>query len=154
MPEIQSCALIVEKEPMATKRWLNQCRKELKMKLWVDDIRPAPDGTWKIARTTKSAIKAISSYHFDEISLDHDISHQVIMGQLSRPYPCGDCFCGVAYFIAEKYGCSNSKFSQPKIILHSANPIGAGEMWEIFDDKGLLTETNPQGIANRLEQEV
>lgn len=49
------------------------------MKLYVDDIRNAPDETWTVARSVDSAISFISQFgaEIDEISLDHDISHQV-----------------------------------------------------------------------------
>lgn len=57
------------------------------MKLWVDDERPAPDRTWRVARTSADAIDVL--YHqgceppnlksgesddwIEEISLDHDL---------------------------------------------------------------------------------
>jgi hypothetical protein len=48
-------------------------------------FRNAPDESWTVARTITAAISAIATFHFDVISLDHDISHQVVMGGLSRP---------------------------------------------------------------------
>src|ERR1035441_7784613 len=95
-------------------------------KLFVDDIRQAPDETWTVARTVTVAISAIAAFHFDVISLDHDISHQVAMGGLSRPYPCGETFTPVAQFIAEKYNPDGPAWKiRPKIIIHTANPAGA-----------------------------
>lgn len=144
------------------------------MKLWVDDIRNAPDDTWTVARTASSAIRAIARFNFDVISLDHDISHQVAVGSLSRPYPCEETFQAVAYFIAEKYWTHRPlpstedeyKFqvrqtlsvarplAGPKVIIHSSNPTGGAEMAKILSDSGIRVEMQPMGAVNRLENEV
>lgn len=119
------------------------------MKLWVDDIRNAPGDDWVVARTITDAIRTIAKFDLDEISLDHDISHQVGMGALSRPYPCPECFCAVAYFLSAK------KFLIPtKITIHTANPVGGEEMMKIFLDSGILAELRPMGMINRLEMEA
>lgn len=75
------------------------------MKLFIDDIRNAPDDKWSVARTVSEAIRFIAFFgkEIEEISLDHDISHQVGMGKLSRPYPCEETFAAVAYYIREYY---------------------------------------------------
>lgn len=119
------------------------------MKLFIDDIRNAPDDSWTVARTVTEAIRALNRFSFDEISLDHDISHQVTIGNLGRPYPCEECFCAVAYFIG-----SMSKTSTPKITLHTSNPVGADEMKAILKDYKLESEVKLSGISNRLEMEV
>lgn len=125
------------------------------MKLFVDDIRNPPDDTWMLARTVTSAIHALSMFEFDEISLDHDISHQVVVGALSRPYPCDETFQPVAHYIALKYNLSRLPGSSivPLVTLHTSNPVGASEMEQI-----LLPHVNVQhkhfGAANRLEMEV
>lgn len=141
------------------------------MKLFVDDIRNAPDDTWTVARTVTSAIKAIAQFEFETISLDHDISHQVSVGNLSRLYPCEETFQAVAYFIGEKYW-KNKKMSEalagsefgnlyearslagPKIILHTSNPVGGKEMEEILKGYGLSCHKKYMGAANRLEMEA
>ena len=45
------------------------------MKLWVDDERPAPGPPteWITRKDSASAIEAMMSRFFDEISLDHDL---------------------------------------------------------------------------------
>lgn len=132
---------------MGNKRGLSE------MKLWIDDIRNAPSEDWTVARTVTEAIRAISKFEFEEISIDHDISHQVAVGKLSRPYPCEECFCAVAYYIGEKMG--NWVGKEPKIILHTSNPVGAKEMYQILIDHGIGSEIKSTGrIANRLEMEV
>lgn len=125
------------------------------MKLYVDDIRNAPDESWMVARTVSSAIRAISMFQFDEISLDHDISHQVGMGELSRPFPCGETFQPVAYYIAEKYSMTKMPGSPPVpfVTLHTSNPVGAAEMKAVLEPH-VNVVVKLTGAANRLEMEV
>lgn len=120
------------------------------MKLFVDDIRNAPDDSWVVARTITSAINVLSMHDFEVISLDHDISHQITMDGLSRPYPCGETFQPVAHYAGLNH-------STPKFILHTSNPVGARAMRMIlvrhgYDDKDI--EIRPYGAVNRLEMEV
>lgn len=120
------------------------------MKLWIDDIRNAPSEDWLVAKTVIQAIRAIHQFKFDEISLDHDISHQVIVGKLSRPYPCEECFCAVAYYICEL----SWNGDPPKITIHTSNPSAAKEMKEILEDSGIPSEIKMMGSVNRLEMEI
>lgn len=119
------------------------------LKLWVDDIRDAPDDSWTVARTVNSAINALSRFDFTEISLDHDISHQIVMGEMSRPYRCDECFCAVARYIAV-----TSRLPSPKITLHTSNPVGADDMANILKNNGIPCEIKLTGAANRLEIET
>ncbi len=120
------------------------------MKLWVDDIRNAPDDTWTVARTITSAVNALSKFDFDVVSLDHDISHQVVMDGLSRPFPCEETFVPVAHYAGLNH-------SAKKFHLHTSNPVGAKVMKDLliyygYDAKDI--EIRPMGAANRLEMEV
>jgi len=124
------------------------------MKLWVDDIRNAPDDSWTVARTATAAIRAIARYDFDTISLDHDISHQVTVGALGRPYPCEETFASVAYFIAQKYNAESGRVKDPHIILHTSNQVAGDEMAAILMGEGIIAEKKYMGAANRLEMEI
>lgn len=133
------------------------------MKLWVDDIRNAPDESWAVARTVTSAIRAIAQFDCTEISLDHDISHQVAVGALSRPFPCEETFEAVAHYIAAKYWHDKPISKElsvarlnlyPKITLHTSNPVGAEKMKSILKDVGIDCTIKLTGAANRLEMEV
>jgi len=42
------------------------------MKLWLDDIRPAPQG-WEWVKNIKQAIEILQTDKVDEASLDHDL---------------------------------------------------------------------------------
>ena len=122
------------------------------MKLFVDDIRTAYDSSWTTVRTVTEAIRYIAHFHFEEISLDHDISHY--------PFPlnewdveqtvamCEETYQPVAYYIAAKYwvqkdvpqieGVGLLRPSwYPKITIHSSNPRGAKEMHDILRDAGI-----------------
>lgn len=119
------------------------------MKLYIDDIRKAPDDSWHLARTVEAAISAIDTFDFEVISLDHDISHQVSVGESSRPHPCSETFTSVAYFIKEKYRGIDSK---PKIMIHTANPAGAVRIARILKD--FEVERKDSYPANGLEMEL
>lgn len=124
------------------------------MKLFIDDIRNAPDESWAVARTVDSAISFIAQFgdSIEEISLDHDISHQVGMGELSRPYPCVETFTAVARYIAQYY--PDQHFgARPKITIHSSNPMGAKNMQFILKDFGDVPYI-PYDPVNRLEKIV
>lgn len=99
------------------------------MKLFVDDIRKLPDESWQLARTVSDAIRAINMFHFDVISLDHDIEGSQ------------ETFDTVALFIELKCGHKDKK---PKIILHTANPVGAERMRNILD--GFDVEIKERGF--------
>lgn len=121
------------------------------MKLFVDDIRNAPDETWSVARSVDSAISFIDLFgmQIEEISLDHDISHQVIVGEVSRPYPCVETFTAVARYMAEYYT-RELAGRKPKVTIHSSNPMGAKNIQYILRDFGEVPY-KPYGPANRLE---
>lgn len=50
----------------------------MNVKLWIDDMRPAPDDTWDVATTSQYATKNIyaalyAGMPYREISFDHDL---------------------------------------------------------------------------------
>lgn len=118
------------------------------MKLYVDDIRPAPEG-WQQARTVTDAIRFLAQFgeQVDEISLDHDISYAVEVAGTQRPFPSPENFTAVARFIV-------ALGIQPKITVHSANPVGANEIQLILVENGINAEYFPASRVNRLESEV
>lgn len=126
------------------------------MKLWVDDIRNAPDESWHVARTSLEAIRALARFDFEFISLDHDISHQVHLGSMSRPFRCEETFASVAYYIALKYGgkWDEQRDDHPHIILHTSNQVAGDEMAAMLAEHGIPVEKKYMGAANRLEMEV
>jgi hypothetical protein len=134
------------------------------MKLYIDDIREAPDESWTLVRTITEAIRFIARYGWEikEISLDHDISFDVRIEGTYRPFPSPDTFAPVAYFIREKYKDDSTHFDAmmfnenmtnkrtvPKITIHTANPMGAEILEHIFAEAGMPVEINMMGEAHR-----
>lgn len=118
------------------------------MKLYVDDIREAPEG-YTLARTISEAVVFIYNYSssIKEISLDHDISHNVRVGDTYRPFPSPETFATIAYFIGEVYKDEGS--SIPKIVTHTANPVGAEKIRDILDKYGIPVEIKLSTPAHR-----
>lgn len=128
------------------------------MKLFIDDIRTPPDDTWHICRDVFSAIRALDMYYEDvtEINLDHDISHQVVVNGMSRPYPCTETFEAVARYlcILKKYQDARTdehRIWEPKIHIHTSNFVGAGRMKDLLLKAGFEVDAKVIGGANRLE---
>ncbi len=133
-------------------------------RLFIDDIRDAPDESWVLARTITEAIRLIAQFgdSIEEISLDHDISAEVRVNGVYRPFPTDENFSAVAYYIAEKYrnetiftpgsdinGMPCIKKWYPKITVHSSNPVGSENMQAILKNYGILAELKPMGQAYR-----
>jgi hypothetical protein len=107
------------------------------IKLYVDDLRKEPQG-WVRAKTVSEAIRILATQDVSEVSLDHDISHRINMDSIARPFPCGETFEPVAWFLhaVAKDVCRD----KPKVTLHTANPIGAKKMAEILNDAGIKAD--------------
>jgi hypothetical protein len=119
------------------------------MKLFIDDIRPAPEG-WQQARTVTDAIRFLAMFgkEVDEISIDHDISYAVEVAGTIRPFPSPENFSAVARYICAAY------VPVKKVIIHSDNPVGALEISKIFKEADIACEYVPASRVNRLESEV
>ena len=82
------------------------------MNLWIDDVRPMPDGFDYHAKTAQEAIHLLTTFACaDLISFDHD---------LGEP-ECGTGY-DVAVWIEHKAYIGVCKFKN--YLIHSANPIG------------------------------
>jgi hypothetical protein len=84
------------------------------MKLWVDDLRPPPDGTWHWVKTSSEAISVLlqmkDSYSLDGtppeiMSLDHDL------GGLDTTRPV-------------VLWCCENNFWPDEVRIHTMNPVG------------------------------
>ena len=101
------------------------------MKLWVDDLRPAPAG-WTWAKSFQEAVDLIESGAVDEISLDHDLGDQ------GTPERTG---YDVALVLAER---AVNGLAVPAIAsVHSANPVGRERIL------GVLTRYLPATTIHR-----
>ena len=98
------------------------------IKIWVDDIRPTPDG-YTGFMTTNAALRFIRQNYMsiEEISLDHDCGWNMNEG--------GD-YINILKEM-QRLSCRHGfDFSHIKFRLHSANPVGVQNMRAILEDNG------------------
>lgn len=106
----------------------------MQRKLWLDDVRPAPDSTWFWAETIAEGQKFLLDNVVEECSLDHDLGHMILGdGELrSRPgghFAHGDGVDFVRWMVA-------NNLVPEKVTIHSWNPMGAREMARLLNDFG------------------
>lgn len=119
------------------------------MKLFVDDIRKAPDESWTVARNVSAAVRLLEAYwpQITEVSLDHDISHYENLDESDvdqNVQACGEDFQAVARYMAllRRYALSRQtleftpKEFDPKITVHTSNHDGALRIREILEQAG------------------
>lgn len=79
------------------------------MKLWLDDVRDAPDEGWKVARTYQEAISLLEGGKVRVMSFDHDL------GQSETGYD-------VATWVEK--GAAEGWLKRMEWSVHSANTVG------------------------------
>lgn len=96
------------------------------MKIYVDDLRQAPEG-WVLARTITEAIRMLAELAVEEVSLDHDIVYVDERGQwLGKNHT--ENYTPVARYIAQM-----PKSVRPKIVkIHTSNAVGAEALKQIL----------------------
>ena len=98
------------------------------MRLWVDDIRPAPEG-YLLFRTVNDTLRYIrlNSDYIELIDLDHD---------------AGDCakeggdYINILREMKRLTIVKKMDFSHIKFRLHSMNPVGVQNMRALIQDLG------------------
>jgi hypothetical protein len=83
------------------------------MRLYLDDLRPTPDGFTARVYTAQEAIDMLKTNMVEHISFDHDL---------------GEPENGTGYDVAkwiEYQVATNPDFKAPSWEIHSANPVGA-----------------------------
>lgn len=83
------------------------------MLLWVDDIRPAPEG-WIWVKTAEEAIEFLKDQPVSVVSLDHDLADSSVPEKTGYTVAC---------FIEER-AWTEISYRPPEIRVHSANPVG------------------------------
>ena len=107
-----------------------------KLKLWIDDIRSAPEGyVW--CKSTNEALHIIRKHRDEitELSLDHDSGDYVseggdfieVLNEMERLCHCVDPIYRAAW---------NCIFMNYTFRLHSANPVGVANMRVIIEKNG------------------
>lgn len=90
------------------------------MKLWLDDLRPAPESGWICVTSADDAIKFLKTGEVKEISLDHDLDFEHY-GNLKGKEKTG--FDVVLWM-------EKNNIWPEKIKVHSMNPVGKKRMEE------------------------
>jgi hypothetical protein len=101
------------------------------MKIFLDDIRDAPDDTWTVVRNIGEALEYIldATVSIEEISLDHDL------GEENEPFN-GYWLCN--WFERQMAIGKDDESFEPHIFperlsIHSANPVGRRNMQAAID---------------------
>lgn len=95
------------------------------MRLWLDDIRPAPPG-YIHAHSVAEAIRVIEQGGCTHASLDHDLGDYAEDG--------GEGY-DLVLWMAE-----HDSWPSEGIAIHSANPVGLGRMLGVIDRYGPYPE--------------
>lgn len=92
------------------------------IKLWHDDVRPAPHG-WVWVQNNNDAKLILANVEVDEISMDHDLGAVPYgeAGIMARGWDEDNGYL-LAQWMCQK-GCV-----PPKVTVHSWNPVGAEKM--------------------------
>lgn len=98
------------------------------MKLWIDDIRPAPEG-WYQARSVNVAKEIIIDNYpnIEILSIDHD------SGDYNR---FGGDYVNLLKWLEEEEHRLNKRFVTFPIHIHSMNPVGVQNM------RGIIQHNN------------
>ena len=89
-------------------------------KLWVDDIREAPDHTWEVARTFHDAVYMLDHFDYDAVSLDNDLGEESFYGNCPM-----EGYDILQWLIFRKM---NGKHAPMIVRCHSANPVRSHDM--------------------------
>ena len=123
------------------------------MKLFVDDVRPAPKG-WYLARTVTEAIRLLDLYEWEVVSLDHDIFTECKIGEETitlmkdrvpfNAHKSKEDYTAVARFMATQVLASRTN-KIPKVRIHTANPIGYERLKNILCNYEVERDTTYTG---------
>ena len=109
------------------------------LKLYVDDVRPAPDG-WELAKDYAQAVARLGGCDFTHVSLDHDLAPQHYIessGYFDAPAPSRE---PTGYDLA-KWIVETGAWPTEVIAVHSMNPVGRKYMLD------LLRKHAPDGVT-------
>lgn len=116
------------------------------IKLWHDDIREPPDDTWLWARDNADAMVVLGSeINVDILSMDHDLGGSIIPLDQLRAMELDPDYMK---FDGDETGVELAEFIgrhdlfPEQIIIHSMNPVGAGNILAAFQKWSGRSERN------------
>ena len=138
--------------------------KKEKIWLYLDDVRTAKDDRWKVVRSYDefvAHIKMNGLEKYETISLDHDLGDTAMNEYYNNVHPnytldynnitekTGlDC---CKFLVAESM---NTKIPLPQIYVHSANPIGSGNMMGYINNYFMNCKTPQSCIRVKVEHTI
>ena len=95
------------------------------MKVFLDDIREAPDSSWTVVRSYEDAISLVEKEknNIELMSFDHDLGDMI-----NLPEKTG--YDVLLYIVQMKF---DGKAVPQKYKVHSANPVGCERMQGVID---------------------
>lgn len=113
------------------------------MKLWLDDVRPAPDG-WTWAQTAREAVDLINSHgpEIEAVSLDHDLGAPRSAGLYARGTHEEN-----GKVVANHIAGYKQLAPGTTIRIHSWNPGGAQFMAYVLTGSGYKVEVRPFDLS-------
>ena len=101
------------------------------MKLWMDDLRPAPEG-WVWAKSAAEAKRYLETGEVEEASLDHDLGEvQEEPGGASGARTLAEDGSSLVRWMAE-----TGHWPKRKPTVHSMNPVGGAYMRSMIERYG------------------
>lgn len=116
------------------KNWFATFNKT-EVKLWLDDIRPAPRG-WYWATTALEAEDILSCFVVTDCSLDHDLGNceSCLMQHMATgcDRDCR-CTCHETGYDLVKFMLKTNTWPRKKPTVHSSNPVGRKNIQDVLD---------------------
>lgn len=138
--------------------------KKEKIWLYLDDVRTPTDNRWQVVRSYDefvAHIKMNGLEKYETISLDHDLGDTAMNEYYNNVHPnytldynnitekTGlDC---CKFLVAESM---NTKIPLPQIYVHSANPIGSGNMMGYINNYFMNCKTPQSCIRVKVEHTI
>lgn len=113
------------------------------IRLWHDDVRPAPDG-WRWVKTNAEAQKILKAFEVIECSLDHDLGAEG--GDI---FTMGHSPDGTGYDLV-RWMIENGKVPA-KVTIHSWNGVGARRMAQTLNAAGHNVTLAPYEVKQYAE---
>ena len=110
------------------------------MKLFVDDLRVPEDiypgeTDWHVARTVSEAIRLLATQDISDVSIDHDIQCNAVMGGnglYTGGHTSPETYEPVAWYLQALLANNLPNSSIKRITLHSASFVGRKKMHDIL----------------------
>lgn len=118
------------------------------VRLWLDDIRPMPDGYTHWCERADTAIGILSTGTVGHISLDHDLTEEHYGG---TGYCSGRAHVGTGYSVAAwiEDAVARGFIDMPTWEVHSMNPSGAARIRSAMESADRISRSAPPRDTGR-----